>query len=292
MSCIIVGGTKGGSPSSSVLGLEFSLETVNTVENYVCNLVAQMPDLPTPRFMHQAALVRGKNNSWSLLVVGGKSQARNWLKSVEILDLLPYFKSGLVSKDESGNLVKMTSSWQKCNDMNAARSNFAMIAMSNFVYVYGGIMCSGEGEMAHFPMMAEPLIERYAPQTDKWDVIKITQAPALGAFAWAQLGDESKIIILGGSNGDIMTEDFAIIDFKEETVLNKQTQFEFCTAMGKLCYTASSDSVHHIGGLNSEGVDYSLKLGETEWSPIEHNHSLLLNANRLELCYNTSVYFQ
>jgi hypothetical protein len=88
-----------------------------------------------------------------------------------------------------------------------------------------------------------------------------------------------------------MTEDFAIIDFKEETVLNKQTQFEFCTAMGKLCYAASSDSVYHIGGHNSEGVDYSLKMGQTVWEELPHNHSLLLNAKSMELCYNSSVYF-
>jgi hypothetical protein len=185
MQTIVVGGTKGGNACSSVIGLDFNLETVNAVENYVCSLVAQLPDLTSPRFMHQAAIVRGKSNSWSLLVVGGKSSPRSWLKSVEMLDLLPYFKQGLMAKDAEGNLKKMTSSWKICADMQAARSNFAMIAMSNFVYVYGGIMCAGEGEMAHWPIMADPLIERYAPQTDKWDTITITQAPSLGAFSWS-----------------------------------------------------------------------------------------------------------
>jgi len=39
--------------------------------------------------------------------------------------------------------------------MQHARSNFAMIAVSNSVYVFGGISGSGEGEQAHFPVLAE-----------------------------------------------------------------------------------------------------------------------------------------
>ena len=90
-------------------------------------------------------------------------------------------------------------------------------------------------------------------------------APKLAAFSWTQIGDEAKIILLGGTNGDIMTEEFVIVDFKMETVLTKQTNFDFNTSMGKMIYSKTHDSVFHLGGLNSDGVDYSLKMGETEW---------------------------
>lgn len=99
-------------------------------------------------------------------------------------------------------------------------------------------------------------------------------------------------MILGGSNGDILTEEFSIIDFKEETVLQKQTNFEFCTAMGKLCFSESKNTVHHVGGLNSEGVDFSIELGQTEWQEREQNHSVLLNERGLEFCHSTCLYFK
>ena len=88
-----------------------------------------------------------------------------------------------------------------------------------------------------------------------------------------------------------MTEDFLIIDFKEETVMTRQTNFEFNTAMGKLVYSKNHDTIFHVGGLNSEGVDYSLKMGQTEWTEMDHNHSVLLNSRGLELCSNSSIFF-
>ena len=150
--------------------------------------------------------------------------------------------------------------------MSTARANFAMIALQNFVYVYGGISGAGEGETAHHPVLADPIIERYTPQNDKWDTISISMAPSLAAFAWTQIEDEAKIVILGGTNGDIMTEDFYIIDFKLENVLTRQTNFDFNTAMGKMVYSKTLDSVVHIGGMNSEGVNYQLKMGDTDWT--------------------------
>ena len=61
------------------------------------------------------------------------------------------------------------------------------------------------GERAHFPVMANPLIERYTPSLDTWVKIEIDNTPNLAAFAWAQIEEDPKIIVLGGSNGDIMT---------------------------------------------------------------------------------------
>jgi hypothetical protein len=117
-------------------------------------------------------------------VVGGKSENRSWLSSVESLDLLPYFKTGVMKKNEDGSVEKMTSSWTKCKDMHSARSNFALIALQNYVYVYGGISGAQEGERSHYPALADPVIERYTPQNDNWDEIIIAMAPKLAAFSW------------------------------------------------------------------------------------------------------------
>ena len=154
--------------------------------------------------------------------------------------------------------------------MECARSNFAMIALNNFVYVYGGISGAGVGDEAHYPMLAIETIERYTPKIDKWEPIRIATAPRLAAFAWTRLGEgkngeEAQIAILGGTNGEIATEEFMIIDFNKETVINKQTSFEFNTCMGKMVYHEGTETLYHIGGMGSQGVDFKLKLGELNW---------------------------
>ena len=65
------------------------------------------------------------------------------------------------------------------------------------------------------------MIERYTPKADVWEPIVISTAPSLAAFAWTRLGtkpDDSKIVVFGGSNGEITLQEFYIIDFNESTV--------------------------------------------------------------------------
>ena len=50
--------------------------------------------MKTGRYFHQSAIIKGKNNQWSLLIAGGKVQSKDWLSTVEILDLSPYFRPG------------------------------------------------------------------------------------------------------------------------------------------------------------------------------------------------------
>jgi hypothetical protein len=35
--------------------------------------------------------------------------------------------------------------------------------------------------------------------------------------------------------------------------------------MGHLIYREKADELHHIGGFNSYGVNYSMKLGKNNW---------------------------
>ena len=181
--------------------------------------------------------------------------------------------------------------------MACARSNFAMVPLSNFVYVYGGISGAGEGSQSHHPNLATEVIERYTIKADKWEVMQIAAAPRLAAFSWSRLNtkpghaDEAKIVVLGGTNGDIATEEFMIIDFNAETAMQKQTNFEFNTCMGTMLYHEGSEMIYHIGGMGSQGVDYKMKLGDTEWTQLDKNHSVVLNATGLELMNNSSIYF-
>merc|ERR1712083_227332 len=128
-----------------------------------------------------------------------------------MLDLAPYFRPGQVKTAEDGTTTAVQSEWIQCSSMECARSNFAMVPLSNYVYVYGGISGAGEGQTAHHPQLALEVIERYTPKIDKWEPLKINAAPSLAAFAWTRLNttpghaDEAKIAVLGGTNGDIAT---------------------------------------------------------------------------------------
>ena len=43
--------------------------------------------------------------------------------------------------------------------------------------------------------------------------------------------------------------------------------------MGCMLYHESADTLYHIGGMNSEGVDYKMKLTETKWEQLNNNPS-------------------
>jgi hypothetical protein len=105
------------------------------------------------------------------------------------------------------------------------------------------------------------------------------------------MGDTAEIAIVGGTNGEIMSDETNVIDLS--TGVMQQSTFEFNTCMGTMCYQASKQTLYHIGGMNSEGIDFSAKLDNPErnWTEIDKNHSLVLNSTQLELCNAPSVYF-
>ena len=88
-----------------------------------------------------------------------------------------------------------------------------------------------------------------------------------------------------------MSDETSIVDLQAATV--QQSSFEFNTSMGKMCYSTSNNTLYHIGGINSEGVDYKVVLDSSDrkWNEIDKNHSLVLNATQLELCNSPCVYF-
>ena len=88
-----------------------------------------------------------------------------------------------------------------------------------------------------------------------------------------------------------MSDEMYIINLEDATV--QQSSFECNTCMGTMCYQASKEKLYHIGGMNTDGIDFEVKLDSSErkWSEIQKNHSLVLNASKLELCNSPSVYF-
>lgn len=226
------------------------------------------------------------------MVFGGKESRRNWTNSVISLDLKPYFKQGLTKTNEDGTTTLVESSWKDLAPMLSARANFAILALKNIIYVYGGISgADSQPGREKYPTLANPPIERYTIASNSWESFTISMVTPLAAFSWCRVGETAQIAILGGTNGEILTEDFFIIDFEAETVLQKQTNFEFNTGMGKLMHVESRNSLVHLGGFNSEGDDFELALGTTQWKKLHRDHSVVLNEQNLELTSQACIYF-
>lgn len=223
------------------------------------------------------------------MVLGGKSElgSQGWLKSVESLNMTYYMYPHLRPKQKDPLPPYETYLWEDLAPMKNCRANFAAIVLDNLVYVYGGI--SGKKEV-HHPVFANQVVERYSPNTKEWSELKIDNAPNVAAFAWAPLLDH-KIAIYGGTDGDLITSDLWIIDFKKEQAEFKKTQNEQPIANGKLAYTAHNDSLVLIAGYGSEGVNYTMKFSDGEWVASEKSHSALIGETDLELPYKSAVYF-
>ena len=99
--------------------------------------------------------------------------------------------------------------------MKENRANFGLTVCGNIVYVFGGISGRGEGKESHFPTMAKT-IEGYDPTNDAWMPFEIEGAPNYGAFGYTPLPpNDGRIMILGGSDGEIVQEESWIIDFEK-----------------------------------------------------------------------------
>lgn len=98
------------------------------------------------------------------------------------------------------------------------RANFSHLVLDNFVYIFGGISGNVDAKNStHCPKMPTINAERYDPATDNWENFEIPDIPSLGAFAWTTLGkDSSKMVILGGTDGDLIQESMWVVDFKEK----------------------------------------------------------------------------
>jgi N-acetylneuraminic acid mutarotase len=101
--------------------------------------------------------------------------------------------------------------------MKCSRSNFALTVVDNMVYVFGGIQNKGSG---HAPIMPSIVAEKYDPIQDKWETVEIAGAQSIGAFGWTTLGSPEKLLIVGGTDGEMLQDTCMIVDFKEGKATN------------------------------------------------------------------------
>ena len=142
--------------------------------------------------------------------------------------------------------------------------------------------------------------ERYDPATNTWDKFEIPNIPSLGAFAWTSKGKgSSEIIILGGTDGDVLQDGMWTIDFKAQTATPSTFQFDQSLAMNKLVYRKDQNILYSIGGYGSEGQNFKLKMesGE-EWVELERSHIPLMPSvfsatgqNPHELCHYPHIFY-
>ena len=104
------------------------------------------------------------------------------------------------------------------------------------------------------------------PQEDIWLTVTIPNAPNLAAFSWCVTPES--LIILGGSDGNLLSSELFLISFVDGTCQYKQTNFEFSTGMGHLIYRAKEKELVHVGGFNSFGVNYRMALGSNNWEAL------------------------
>jgi len=159
--------------------------------------------------MHEACLVQDAQGHATLLVIGGKIGKQlstcGYTSGVIAFDMTLVFQPWLESKMDA---TAQAMSWQTRASMQCKRANFCHMVLDNLVYVFGGISGTvDEKKNKHVPKIAELNCERYNPKSDLWESFEIPNIPSLGAFAWTRLGeDSSKMIILGGSDGDLVQE--------------------------------------------------------------------------------------
>ena len=195
---------------------------------------------------------------------------------------------------------KQDKSWISLQSMKCERANFALTAIDNLVYVFGGISSRGEGKNQHRPFIANTVCEKYDPKLDKWETHEIKAAPPLAAFSWTLIppfdknGDSSKMLIMGGTDGDLIQEDQYLVDFKAQKCDVYSNSIDQQLAMSKLIYREKENKVYCIGGYGSVGLNYVRSLDEgDEWQEFERKHSsILAQSNDLELPHNTFIYFE
>lgn len=169
--------------------------------------------LPEGRMMHASCIVENAAGEPRLLVIGGKTgnhlNEAAFSNSVIGFDLKTIYEPWL--QDKSGE------KWVQLNNMQSARANFAFTVVDNLVYVFGGVGGIGNTpESVHIPQLVSNMCERYDPKLDKWETIKIENSFPLGAFGWTVLDSPEKIMIVGGTDGDMLQENCWIVDFKTQ----------------------------------------------------------------------------
>ena len=178
--------------------------------------------------------------------------------------------------------------------MNSTRSNFNITVVSNQVYVFGGLAGPSSGKTPWRPTLSTTVCERYSPSTEKWSDIIIQNLPNLAATSWTST-DDGRIFILGGSDGNLLTNELFEVTITKDSQTAKRlnTDFEFSTGMGHLVYRKEANEIHHIGGFGSEAINYSLTLSNQSkgWQASKSQFVYVMSEKDDELTQWPSVFF-
>lgn len=178
--------------------------------------------------------------------------------------------------------------------MHSTRSNFSITVVSNQVYVFGGLAGQSSGEEFWRPNLSSLICERYSPHSESWSEVRIQNLPSLAATSWTST-DDGRVFILGGSDGNLLTNELFEVtitkDSQSARILNND--FEFSTGMGHLVYRKEANEIHHIGGFGSEGINYSLNLGNQSkgWQASKSQFIYVMSEKDEELTQWPSVFF-
>lgn len=87
-------------------------------------------------------------------------------------------------------------------------------------------------------------------------------------------------MLLGGSDGDLLSDQVWIIDFKDQVATEQNESIGVQTAMGKLIYRSKKDTLYSFGGYGSGGQNFQVELNSgKEWEEYERSHIALLSSS-------------
>ena len=63
------------------------------------------------------------------------------------------------------------------------------------------------------------------------------------------------------------------------------------TALSKMAFRESENTLYLIAGYGSEGLNYKLKLGDHKWELLDQSHAALVGEKGLELTFREAIHF-
>mmetsp|Transcript_17851 Transcript_17851/g.30293 ORF Transcript_17851/g.30293 Transcript_17851/m.30293 type:complete len:381 (-) Transcript_17851:148-1290(-) len=285
-----------------VYGVEFMSEMERINLSYENDEMS----LDIGRAMHESCIVNTPEGK-RLLLIGGKIgnsiSTCQCTDSVIGFDLKYILQPGLRERaktdkqfrqkfDKAGQYRKLE--WKNLAPMKSARSNFAHSIFKDKVFVYGGIKGSSKGDQSHYPDMSSPLCEVYDAVKNEWTEVVLDGARPLAFFGYSKLtpvGD--KIILVGGSDGDLMEQSTFVINFAAKKMSTINDDIGFQTGMSKVIYDQKTKCLYSFGGFGSGGLVYHAKLVtnedcsevkfEGEWQEHPKNHLSIQTGQQIDL---------
>lgn len=165
--------------------------------------------------------------------------------------------------------------WEALAEMKEARANFLLAVVDNKVYVYGGIKgTSNEADQTHHPLLNEVLCEVYDPVENTWSEENIEGGCQLAAFGYTQLQNSHEVLIMGGTDGSLFSQETYILDLAaKKLTMQGEVECEHSVSMNKLFYRKQDNTVYSLGGLGSYGRNLKLTLGGKSWEEFSRKHT-------------------